>query len=130
MHSQGKKGVVSPRLRRRSKKRKVTKIETCEDERRRSNKSQNGTFVDTQWIQMGEKRHETATKKKKMKRRKEKCSRIDFKYEEMYKIKKKTLRFSIQIRSVFLLLVCTHYDLSQFIVLSMKYCNKNTVNYS
>lgn len=79
---------------------------------------------------MGKKRHETATKKKKMKRRKEKCSRIDFKYEEMYKIKKKTLRFSIQIRSVFLLLVCTHYDLSQFIVLSMKYCNKNTVNYS
>lgn len=42
---------------------------------------------------MGKKRHETATKKKKMKKRKEKCSRIDFKYEEMYKIKKKDAAF-------------------------------------
>ena len=52
------------------------------------------------------------------------------KRKKMRKKKRKDAAFFDPDSFCFLLLVCTHYDLSQFIVLSMKYCNKNTVNYS
>lgn len=73
---------------------------------------------------------------KKKRKRKRNCSQNDwFQNEETNKMKKmrkkeKDAAFFDPDSFCFLLLVCTHYDLSQFIVLSMKYCNKNTVNYS
>lgn len=83
------------------------------------------TFIDT----MG-KKNETIKKRK----RKRNYSHDWFQNEETNKMKmrkkKKDAAFFDPDSFCFLLLVCTHYDLSQFIVLSMKYCNKNTVNYS
>lgn len=75
-------------------------------------------------------------KNETIKKRKRNCSHDWFQNEETNKMKKmrkkkrKDAAFFDPDSFCFLLLVCTHYDLSQFIVLSMKYCNKNTVNYS
>lgn len=132
------KGTVSrsQRLWRRNKKRKNWKIETHENERRRSNlqifkkkdlkKKKDKTYIHGY---NGEEKWNDNKKKEK-----ETVLTIDFKMKKRIRWrrwgKKKDAAFFDPDSFCFLLLVCTHYDLSQFIVLSMKYCNKNTVNYS
>lgn len=127
-------------MKKEQKAKKIEKLKRTKNERRRSNlqifkkkdlkkrKKKNKTYIH------GYKNGEEKWNDKK--KEKETVLTIDFKMKKRIrwrrwgKKKRKDAAFFDPDSFCFLLLVCTHYDLSQFIVLSMKYCNKNTVNYS